>query len=261
MKKIVIFSLSSLLMISNIFANNITINETTKQTFTPKVEVVVKENEVEKTRLEDIKKRIIPKIVYATTTINTQGIPKGTKVEIIQDRKNGKQYEVKYNNKKVWIKGSNLKLIYPEKLNLTDFTNEELELYINSIDAKSDTQHYIWVVLYRQKVYVFKGKNKNWKVEKILQCSSGKDKTSTIRGYFKVGDKGKSFGQNKGYTCYNWVRIQGDYLFHSLVHDLRGNLKENTLGTPASDGCVRFSLAESKWFSDNMETGSTIWIY
>ena len=46
----------------------------------------------------------------------------------------------------------------------------------------------------------------------------------------------------------------GDYLYHSILLDETGTyvLEGNVLGKRASQGCIRFSLEDSKWFYDTI---------
>ncbi|WBW97498.1 L,D-transpeptidase [Oceanirhabdus sp. W0125-5] len=85
-------------------------------------------------------------------------------------------------------------------------------------------------------------------------CSSGKKWYETPKGRFIIGRRGHSFGSST-YTCYNWVRFNNNYLFHSVLYNKNGTVNEyeyKKLGTPASHGCIRMPLDDSKWFYDNI---------
>lgn len=82
--------------------------------------------------------------------------------------------------------------------------------------------------------------------------------------FFLEPERGESFfapefGEGANY----WVSFKGHgiYLFHSVPTDSYGNYIEKEavkLGSPASHGCVRMSVPDSKWFYENMPTGTPI---
>ena len=54
----------------------------------------------------------------------------------------------------------------------------------------------------------------------------------------------------------------GNYLFHSIPFDSdKTTISDPTLGVPASHGCIRLSVEDSKWLYDNVKNGSKIIIY
>ena len=56
-----------------------------------------------------------------------------------------------------------------------------------------------------------------------------------------------------------WVQFLGDYLFHSLPYDEdQDEIVDNTLGVPASHGCIRLDTEDAKWIYDNCRYGTTV---
>lgn len=60
-----------------------------------------------------------------------------------------------------------------------------------------------------------------------------------------------------------WVSFKGhgEYLFHSVPIDDKGDYilsEARKLGEPASHGCVRMSVPDSKWFYENIPIGTPI---
>ncbi|KAJ49003.1 lipoprotein-anchoring transpeptidase ErfK/SrfK [Clostridium tetanomorphum] len=108
-----------------------------------------------------------------------------------------------------------------------------------------------------QKVYIYKyGKL----VQKFI-CSTGMDATPTPTGTYLIGGRGPSFGQEKGYICYNFVRINHDYLFHSVLHYLDGSIIQseyNKLGRKASHGCIRLKDENIKWIYNNIPRNTLV---
>lgn len=103
-----------------------------------------------------------------------------------------------------------------------------------------------------------------YKPVKAMVCSTG---YATKTGTYSLGSKmrwhtldGPCYGQ----YC---TRIYGGVLFHSVWYTGQNNPATlsasayNKLGTTASHGCVRLTVADAKWIYDNVPSGSTVIIY
>ena len=141
-------------------------------------------------------------------------------------------------------------------------TAEKIKGYIASSYIKkvspTATQS-ILVDISDQRVYVYE---KNKLIREII-CSTGKNGTDTPTGRFLIGDRGSSFS-GPGYTCYNYVRFNYNYLFHSVLY-YRGTTSvikyiEAQLGNRASHGCIRLPGEDAKWFYNNIKTGTLVTI-
>lgn len=101
---------------------------------------------------------------------------------------------------------------------------------------------------------------------KAMVCSVGTGER-TIKGTFQTKAKyrwkhlmGDVFGQYS-------TRIVGGILFHSVYYYENGNpatlaTKEfNKLGSAASHGCIRLTVADAKWIYDNCAVGTTVIVY
>lgn len=134
---------------------------------------------------------------------------------------------------------------------------------VNDFDIKSKTNRLIFTDVQKQMTYVFKGSNKNWILEKEFLCSTGVDNKETIVGYFEVSTKAPWFFSPKyGQGGKNYVQFKGNYLYHSLPLDnTQTTVLDYTLGEPASHGCIRLALDESKWLYDNISEGTTVLIF
>ncbi len=135
-----------------------------------------------------------------------------------------------------------------------------LENFFNSKNFNSNTDYYIWVDINNQKVNIFAGCNKSWKLIKSVQCASGKESTPTVKGYFTVQGKGNMFRVDKNTICKYYTQFYGNYLFHSVLLDNNGNIKAGTLGTRLSHGCVRLSIQDAKYIYDYIPIGTAVWI-
>ena len=87
------------------------------------------------------------------------------------------------------------------------------------------------------------------------------EKTLLIKnGSFKVGSKGSYFISSGGARCKYYTQIRGNYLFHSVLYDRKGNyVIDNTLGVAVSHGCVRLALSNAKFIYDNIPARTLIW--
>ncbi len=214
--------------------------------------------------------QIIPSPVYATLPkgsvlydrYNGKAIDmiiSGSKVEIIKDR--SKQwYYIKYNNKLGWVKKEALKIPSDKPTDNSSINVDEFVDYANK-SLSSGTNHYVWVDIARQKVYVLKGGKGNWKTEKIMVCSTGKNISPSLRGDFKIQDRGTWFYSDRlGSGAKYWVRYNGSYLFHSVAMDKNQNIIDPTLGRKSSNGCIRMSIEDAQWFYRNIEENTSVTI-
>ena len=98
----------------------------------------------------------------------------------------------------------------------------------------------------------------------VPQGQTERDSTPTPTGTFALTYKVPSFGQNKGYCCkYAFGFIGTNYLYHSIIFDRTGTYLlegKGVLGKKASQGCIRFSAENAKWFYDHLISGSTVYI-
>ncbi len=183
-----------------------------------------------------------------------------SKVEILQD-KSEKWYFVRYKNKTGWVKGVTLLIPKDRSTNTAKLSDEFIEDYANR-SFKSETRHFIWVDIDRQYIYVLNKDENKWAIEKRIICATGKNVTPTIRGDFKIGDKGEWFySERLGSGAKYWVRISGSYLFHSVAMDKEKKIIDGIVGQRRSSGCVRMKVEDAKWFYENIEKGSNVWIY
>ncbi len=131
---------------------------------------------------------------------------------------------------------------------------------INSFDIASGTNYFILVNTNEQKTYVYKGSKNKWSLTKEFLCSTGINGKETPKGTFTVQNKGDWFYTDKyGQGAKYWVGFKENYLFHSLPFDKdKKKIVDTTLGKPASHGCIRLKVEESKWIYDNVPIGSKV---
>lgn len=125
--------------------------------------------------------------------------------------------------------------------------------------VKPNKTYSVLVDLSDQHVYVFK----NGKLIRNIICSTGQDWTPTPTGTYLIGDRGPSFltGYNNSVICYNWVRFNNDFLFHSVLCTRNGQVIQSEaakLGHKASHGCIRMPINDIKWFYSNVPRGAVV---
>lgn len=134
------------------------------------------------------------------------------------------------------------------------------EYFVNKSELSSITSYLIWVDTKSFKVNIFTGKKSSWKLIKSYSCSTGKPSTPTPTGTFYIGIKGYSFGYAHGYVCYYYSQFKDDYLFHSILYNLDGTIKDGRLGMQISNGCIRLAKINAKWINNNIPAKTTVFI-
>lgn len=136
--------------------------------------------------------------------------------------------------------------------------NKKVSTYINSTNFSSNTDYLIWVDLKNFKTNIFKGKKNNWTLIKSYLCTIGKPSTPTPTGTFYIGVKGDYFGQKKGYLCKYYTQFINNYLFHTIIYNLDGTVRDGRLGMKLSDGCIRLATVNAKWIWDNIPKNTKV---
>ncbi|MBI6071116.1 L,D-transpeptidase [Clostridium perfringens] len=134
---------------------------------------------------------------------------------------------------------------------------------INQFDITSNTNYLVFVNIAEQKTYVYEGSKNDWTLDKTFTCSTGIEGKETPVGVFTVQNRAPWFFSPKyGQGGKYYVKFMGNYLFHSIPFDSdKTTISDPTLGVPASHGCIRLSVEDSKWLYDNVQNGSKIIIY
>lgn len=130
--------------------------------------------------------------------------------------------------------------------------------YVNSNNIISGTDYLILVSLKNFKVNIYKGSTNKWNLIHSYICTVGKPSTPTPKGSYTVGIKGLYFGVEKGYKCWYYTQFKGNYLFHSIIYNLDGSVRDGRLGMRLSDGCIRLAKENAKWIYDNIPKGTKV---
>ena len=134
---------------------------------------------------------------------------------------------------------------------------------INQFDITSNTNYLVFVNIAAQKTYGYEGSKNDWTLAKTFTCSTGIEGKETPVGVFTVQNRAPWFFSPKyGQGGKYYVQFMGNYLFHSIPFDSdKTTISDPTLGVPASHGCIRLAVEDSKWLYDNVQNGSKIIIY
>ncbi len=95
-------------------------------------------------------------------------------------------------------------------------------------------------------------------------CSSGTAEKPTPTGRFYIQNRGEFFFAEKYLQGGKWwvsFKDWGTYLFHSVPTNRYGEIipeEAAKLGQPASHGCIRLALDDSKWFYDTIPTEAPV---
>jgi len=136
--------------------------------------------------------------------------------------------------------------------------NSNTTNYVNLNNFSSATNYLIWVDLKKFKVNIFDGSTNKWNLVHSYLCTIGKQSTPTPKGTYTIGIKGLYFGVNKGYKCWYYTQFEGNYLFHSIIYNLDGSIRDGRLGMALSDGCIRLTKVNAKWIWDNIPSGTKV---
>lgn len=129
--------------------------------------------------------------------------------------------------------------------------NEMIKSELNSKEINSDTNYFVAVSKSQRQVYIYHKEYDSWVNIKVFTCNIGAPDSPTIEGNFCSGLKGKDLRINE--TCVKYfTQISGNYLFHSVPYNDIGEVIDGRLGEAVSHGCVRLSLADSKYIYDTI---------
>ncbi len=203
-----------------------------------------------------------------TSTGEKVKVPAGTKVTVIQ-----RDYHEKKGKSECQLKDGTVcyiptKYLYFYGSKATgkkgDYSEETKLAYINGQTITSPTDTLIWICLDKQRVNVFKGKNKNWELVEVFKCSTGKADTPT----WDVSFKAKNKKQRKYYVQKKDKVVNGlmyyTFFYGSGMHKWPGGGMSSAIGIkPMSHSCVRMAKKAAKWIfsNENVPIKSRVWIW
>ena len=198
--------------------------------------------------------------MYATLRANVCGLKKGDVVEIIRDKDSGKKYNIQKGDKNCWVSSWYLSIPADPPTNTEHMSKEDIELYLNSKELTSDTDYLVWVDVNRQLLHTLLGKNGNWNLVKTVSCATGRNRTPTVRGIYKVYETGKRAYVKGDCWVKNYLRFYDVYMIHSNPVNGRGRIIDYTMGRRVSNGCVRTNMSDSEWLVYYIPVSTTVYI-
>lgn len=149
-----------------------------------------------------------------------------------------------------------IEMIFTKQSRTNDY-ELNASIFVNN-NFVSPTTFLIWVDKKNFKTNIFKRQENKWILVHSYLCTIGKNSTPTPNGKFKVGIKGIYFGVAKGYKCWYYTQFKGNYLFHSIIYNLDGTVRDGRLGMKLSSGCIRLEKVNAKWIYDNVPRDTTV---
>lgn len=160
-----------------------------------------------------------------------------------------------------WVSYSAIKIINDDYYTTKDYSKEAKEYFVNKIKSVSSTSKYmIWISLYTQRVNIFKGSKGSWELVRTAQCSSGRNYCPTPVGTLTVTGK-ESRWYFTNYYVHHITKFDESRAFHSRPTAPDGSIYDETIGVPASNGCVRMLDKDCIWIYNNIPVGTTVYIY
>ena len=209
--------------------------------------------------------------VRARSNISGTPIKKGMKVLMVSGSPTSSTVSLKYKGKvysKIPI--SKIKILSYNLNGKKVYTKAQAEGYVNYKGYASNTKYLVWISIYTQRVYIFRGSQYHWKLYKSSTCSTGLLRSNGRYSYTKNGVAKISCKEYEATFdgCYGrWVTYfwgYKSYAIHTWVLQLgTSNTKIGPVvyGKPASQGCVRVPDAFAKWVYNKIPIGSTSVIY
>jgi lipoprotein-anchoring transpeptidase ErfK/SrfK len=200
--------------------------------------------------------------VTSTTTGSKVNLPAGTSVTVVQrdyHREQGISQCMLKDGTGCYIPNRYLYFTEPIATGAQgDYDRATKEAYVNGQTITSTTDTLVWICLDKQRVYVFKGRNRNWKLVKTCKASTGRADAPTLDQTFKK----KYVVQKKNLTV-NGLQFY-TFFYGSGIHKWPGSgMKESIGKTPLSASCVRVNEKSAKWIYDNVNVPlkSRVWIW
>lgn len=141
-----------------------------------------------------------------------------------------------------------------------DYSTSAKEYFVNRKQYESKTEYLLWINRYTQKVMFFQGSKGNWKLYKTAPCASGSNYTPTPSGIYEVYAK-QDFWNFGSYGVFDVTLFVGEMAFHSYLIDWNGYVVDDTMGQPASHGCIRMLPEDAKYIHDNIPEKTTVVVY
>lgn len=147
----------------------------------------------------------------------------------------------------------------------TAYDWDTAKYFVDSRGNSSKTGYLIWVSVYTQHLYIFKGSARNWQPVACYSVSTGKSKTPTIRTIDPQGNaaSGKMIGTyktiSKKLKKRHGIPYWNCFSSYNAIHGKKSKWKINSV--PQSGGCVRNTNDHAQWIYNNCPKGTTVILF
>ena len=142
-----------------------------------------------------------------------------------------------------------------------DYTAALKEAWVNAQGYSSETDYLVWCNLYTQRVNIFQGTKGEWKLVYSSRCATGTNYTPTPQEVTKIFYKTNQWRYSYYYVHHVSV-FDNSRGFHSMLYRYDSyTLYDNTMGCPASHGCVRMPDDGILYIWNKVPVNSTVVIY
>ena len=182
---------------------------------------------------------------------------KGDTVKVYRERKGSGDW--------IWVLGDGTEI--PKREGYLDLTKQiydpdckyskaVAEAWVNEHNFKSETKWLFWANKWGQRVYIFKGENHKWVLQKTYKCGTGTiadgDGGDPGVGYaFKIYDKQKAF---PGPRVTQYWNMHYSSPWGNSIH-------KGTVGKPSTHGCIALRETAAKWCFENLPLNTKVILF
>lgn len=130
---------------------------------------------------------------------------------------------------------------------------------VNRMGIASRTGYMVWIDKSDFRVRVYTGSQYKWKEVKSFPCAIGAVGMETPTGSYEYEYRMEAWYYDEYYVGPCLV-FWGNYAMHSTLLGYNGIPYDNRTGVKLSHGCVRLEKQDIEWLSDNLPTGSRVYI-
>lgn len=203
---------------------------------------------------------------YSSDRAKLGVLVKDTKVEILKHY-NSTWYYVRAieSDEKVWVSDDLLSFPYTPRRKKSILTDEEIEVYINSLDIKSPSNNMIYVDLMRQSIYIFENYSGKWDYSKKIKCISGTSRNPILKGEFKIYKKDDYVLSKSEKNIYRYLsKINNGFDIRSMPESTEvstiisdDEVLEDEI-TRSKNGDLWLSEDDAKWIYEKIDLNTTI---
>lgn len=188
-------------------------------------------------------------------------IRKGDPVLVVEKKKKKKKYKLMFpDGATAYVHKNSIHLKTQLTNSKTVYTKATVEAFINSKQAGyvgSETEFLFYCSKYTQHVYIFRGSSRNWRLIKIMKCTTGSYKygVDTTNSFtYKIYNKYKKYHSGRGILryCMHFSSPGGN-----SIH-LRG---KSSLGTPNTHGCIGLKKKDIIWVFTHLPVNTRVVVF